>query len=250
MQNEHTGDQIDVLICDRDNHVIRMISILNIRTKPTVTNMQLLAGKVRVAGFSNGTFENARFNEPFGVAVMKNSQIVFVSDHMNDCIRILNLKEKKVFTISSLHSNQAGANFVFKGPIGIAIHKHQERMYVSEFRNHTISELDISALHSDPLSTALDIKRTYGVQSKGGFNDGVGDNASFCSPQGMTFSTTNADILFVCETGNRTIRNKLIFSPSAHHMSNKKEKKIHSCTHKAKPFDLKIKCILKIKYGN
>ena len=75
-------------VADTLNHCIRQID--------RDGNVTTYAGD-RKAGYADGSAPLARFNEPCGLVVNSDGDI-FVADRMNNCIRMIEMKSKKVST--------------------------------------------------------------------------------------------------------------------------------------------------------
>ena len=119
--------------------------------------------------------------------------------------------------------NRCGTNAQFNYPFAITIHKKQNYLYISE-DNHTIRTVDISLLENliqkmslsdnnsknwqmyDILNNAFEVSTLCGEPKFPGFEDGVGKGARFAYPSGMCFSPNNENLLFVCDSGNHSIR--------------------------------------------
>ena len=53
---------------------------------------------------------------------------------------------------------------------------------------------------------SIEVKTEFGKIQNAGLVDSIGTNARFCSPIGLAFMPKDADILFVCDSGNNCIR--------------------------------------------
>jgi sugar lactone lactonase YvrE len=139
------------------------------KVTPTGTSwvVTTMAGLPGVFGTNDGTGSAARFYDPSGVAVDTNGNI-FVADRGNNLIR-------KITAV--------GTNWVVTTPVGLA------GIYVT---NHTKGAGYVAP------------SRTYVVLDNAGANDGVGTNAQFNAPSGITVD--HAGSVYVADEGNGTIR--------------------------------------------
>ena len=179
------GNNLDtnLLVCDSNNHIIRHLCIqgdTDSSSKIAPFTKKIFGG-IRKRGFVDGSNSQARFANPSGIAIMKTKPISFVCDHDNNSIRMINLETNMVFTVAT------------KGilePIGIAIHRDQKQLFISEFRASFIRKFDISKIpdKSCELSSKVVIFQVgFGIFS-------------------IAFSRINENILFVSAYSHESIR--------------------------------------------
>ena len=111
----------NVYVTDFDNATIRKITATG-----SVTTLAGFAGQV---GFIDGPGGEARFNEPYGVAV-NGAGDVFVADTYNRAVRKI--------SASGLVSTVSGTNSRFYYPQGIAVDR-AGNLYVADGDNHGVS---------------------------------------------------------------------------------------------------------------
>lgn len=198
------------LVCDSNNHVIRLVS--GDFSSATVTSTTIF-GAARV----QGSWEEANLNTPMGIAVLADNETVFICDNGNNVVKMFNVRKNgKLVTVvgngsegfqdGPSHSSQ------FNSPVAVAVHKSQQKLFISDRNNHTIREIDISSLQSETTSSSpnavppFHVTTLCGKPRMRGCQDGIGENASFHSPTGIACSLMNENILFVCDYGNHIIR--------------------------------------------
>lgn len=91
-----------VAVSDSDNHVIWRVNPIN-------GLVDTLAGKINNAGFADGPADSAQFNQPAGIAIAPNGNLV-VADQQNHRIRII-LPDGFVATLCGIDSSFWGGNY-------------------------------------------------------------------------------------------------------------------------------------------
>src|SRR6266446_2589763 len=137
--NYPTGVAVDgagnVFVADQGNHTIRQITPAGVVTT--------LAGSAGQSGSADGHGSNARFNQPFGVAVDSGGN-VYVADLQNQTIR----KITSSGTVTTLAGSAGQTGSVdgtgsaarFNGPAGVAV-DGATNVYVADFYNFTIRKI-------------------------------------------------------------------------------------------------------------
>ena len=176
-----------IYICDRFNHTIRKINING--------DVTTLAGHPGISGDTNGQGNDARFYEPWGICVDQNEN-VFITDTRNN-------KIKKI-TSDGWVSTYAGTgnfgttdgvsdNCTFGQPVGIETDGNGN-LFVSDHGTHIIRKIS-----SDGLVTTL-----AGAAYEAGDADGVGPDARFNKPYGLTIDQDGN--IIIADEWNHKIR--------------------------------------------
>jgi DNA-binding beta-propeller fold protein YncE len=157
-------------------------------------NVETLAGSSE--GNADGPAPLAQFNTPSGIAFDKADNLI-IADTSNHRLRKLTVESNTVTTIAG--SGRAGfkdgaANDAeFDGPIGVAVDKQKNVIFVADSYNDRIRKIA-----PDGSVTTLAGTGTPG------FKDGDGVSAMFDTPCGVAVDKDGN--LFVADTGNNAIR--------------------------------------------
>jgi sugar lactone lactonase YvrE len=155
------------------------------------TAVTTLAGSSQ--GLANDPGTAARFYNPSATAV-DSSGIVYVADTENNCIRRIT-SAGLVTTFAGDGTPGAkdgsGSNAQFNSPSAITI-TSAGVLYVSDAGNHRIRRI-----------TSTGVVSTF-AGSTSGFQDGIGTNAQFDSPQGIVVDSLGN--VFVADANNHRIR--------------------------------------------
>ena len=193
-----TGMTVDVAgnfyVTDTANHCIRKISPAGVTT--------VFAGKEGSSGSADGTGTAALFNSPTGI-VTDAQAFLYVCDTGNATIRKID-STGVVTTLAGTAGTRGtadgtGAAAQFNSPIGIAYNPTNTSLYVTDSVSCTIRRI----------TTAGVVTTLAGTAKKVGDADGVGANALFNNPEGMTID--NNGVLYVADTYNHTIRSVTTF---------------------------------------
>ena len=191
-------------------------------------------------GYSDGTGENAIFNNINGIVIDSTETNLYVTDTNNNRIRKIEISTGTVTTLAGSNTNGdtdgTGSNATFNAPYGITIDSTNTYLYVTT-ASTTIRKIEISSgvvttlsavigatskgITIDSTDTNLYITDTSNNKiskiiissgtvttiagSTSGNIDGTGTAALFSLPQGITIDPTNTN-LFVGDTGNYKIR--------------------------------------------
>lgn len=177
-----------VYVADTANNTIRQIT-----TNGVVTTLAGLAGQ---AGSVDGSGDEARFRNPWSVAVDGQGN-VFVADMSNNTIR----KITPAGVVSTLagraglsgHADGPGSQARFNCPYGVAVDP-EGNVYVSDSGNHAIRLISPEGV----------VSTLAGLPGYPGSADGTGDAARFWNPQGLAVDSEGT--VYVADTGNQTIR--------------------------------------------
>lgn len=154
-----------------------------------------VAGAI-AAGSADGKGDEAKFNEPLGIAYDPVDKALYICDSNNFEIRRMT-PDGYVTTIAGsplegrLDGN--GAEARFSHPLGITFDSHDGALYVTDNSNNSIRRV----------TTAGTTTTLAGARS--GFEDGAGSNARFKDPTGIAFDAADGD-LYVSDRGNFRIR--------------------------------------------
>jgi sugar lactone lactonase YvrE len=186
-----TTDGIDLFLANMDaNSVTRFV----ISTGTSTT----IAGTIS-AGSSDGTGTFASFSGPR--AITTDGQNLYVADTGNNTIRQIVISTGTVTTLAGTagvtgSSDGIGAAALFFQPAGITT--DGINLYVVDTGNNSIRKI----------VTATGVVTTIaGEAGTMGSADGIGAEARFNYPHGITMDDTN---LYVADTGNNTIRKIVI----------------------------------------
>ena len=174
-----------LLVADRANHRIRVVT-----TGGVVTT---LAGSS--AGYADGQGSTASFNAPTGIA-LDDFGLLYVTDTSNQRIRVVS-PVGSVITLAGSGAagllDAIGTAAQFSSPTGIAVDTATSTVYVSDSGSSRIRVIS-------PTDTAVSTLAGSGAAA---FLDGLGTNAAFNSPNGLSLLNGN---LLVADTANARVR--------------------------------------------
>ncbi len=177
----------NVYTADRWSHLIRKITPDGM--------VSIFGGIPNVSGDTDGDITIGTFNEPWGLCVDNNGDIL-VADTRNNKIRKIT-QSGMVSTIAGSGnfgaSNGIGTASTFGNPTGIEVDA-QNNIYVADHLTHVIRKID-------PVGVVTTIAGTPFQQ---GANDGPGGIASFYRPYGLTVDPVGN--IFVADEWNHKIR--------------------------------------------
>jgi len=193
---EYAGNAI--YFADTGGHVIRR---LDLSTNAVTT----LAGSPGDAGFADGVGPNARFNQPFGIAVDETH--MYIADTTNNAIRKMSLVTLEVTTLAgnaqapappacpSIAVDGSSAVATFSGPIGIEL--VGAFLYVSDSTSGLVRRVDKVTGRTSTVAGFCTVGPPWSSV------DGFGANARFNRPTGIVSDGIN---LFVAEVSGDRIR--------------------------------------------
>jgi serine/threonine protein kinase/sugar lactone lactonase YvrE len=183
----------NVFVADMSNDTIRKITPAGVVTT--------LAGQAGMTGSVDGFGGDARFNDPFAVAV-DNAGNVYVSDSANNAIRKIT-PGGAVVTLAGLpgyagSADGNGNDARFWNPQGLAV-DGAGNIYVADTGNNLIRKIT-------PTGVVTTLSKLAGADSN---TDKAGGSTKFNSPGGVALD--NAGNIYVADTDNHCIR-KIAFS--------------------------------------
>lgn len=190
--NQPGGIAVDgagnLYVADTQNHTIRKVSSSGV--------VSTLAGSAGQSGQNDGTADNARFNQPWGL-VLDPAGNLYVADTGNDTVRkvspsgVVTTLAGSAGIVGSQDGN--GSNAQFNLPQGIAIDS-AANLYIADTGNNTIRKL----------TTAGVVTTLAGSAGSGGSSNGSGQRASFMQPNGMVVDSSGN--IRIADSGNQLIR--------------------------------------------
>lgn len=178
----------NVLVADTGNNTVRKITATG--------DVTTFAGSAGNYGSTDNLGTNALFYRPTGIAI-DNFNNIFVADTGNNTIRKIT-PSGNVNTMAGsagVYGNldNSGANALFSGPQGLTVDS-SGNLYVVDTGNGTIRKITSSGV----VTTFAGSAGNYGA------TNGIGANALFYAPQGITIDLFGC--VYVADTGNHTIR--------------------------------------------
>lgn len=152
-------------------------------------------------GYSDGVGVTAKFDGPFFGVLDSSSNLLFVSDTLNDAIRKIDLSTNQVTTLCKTppvcsFKVGLGNKSHFHRPSGLALHKNEKILYVSNLGNDVIQSIN---LIDEKVTTIVGNPRGFGRK------DGIGEEASFDHPCGLALDSIS-NFLYVADKINHAIR--------------------------------------------
>jgi len=173
-----------LLVADYLNHAIRRIDL---KTSDVTT----VAGNGE-PGFEDGDGENARFYQPYNIAIGSNGDY-FIPDQKNHAVRKLN-SSWQVSTLAGSgkegYKDGQADMAEFNNPTGVAVDP-EGQVYVADRNNHRIR-----VISGDSVSTLA------GNGEDGG-QDAAGTGAQFSKPLDIVLLQNSDDLLISEDTGHR-----------------------------------------------
>ena len=177
-----------VYVADTANNAIRKITADGV--------VSTLAGLAGHPGTNDGSGFEARFRNPWGVAVDNTDGDVFVADMSNNTIRritpagLVNTFAGQPGMVGD--TDGFGNDARFDNPFAVAVDNAGD-VYVSDSANNAIRKI-----------THRVVTTLAGLPGNAGNTDGQGANARFWNPQGLAVDP--AGDVYVADTGNNLIR--------------------------------------------
>jgi photosystem II stability/assembly factor-like uncharacterized protein len=157
------------------------------------------------AGFQDGIGQATSFNQPSGILVLSNGNIL-IADSSNNTIRQLSPIIGNTYRVSTVAGNPLltpslqngyGSNARFNYPCGLT-RDNLGNIYVADAGNNVIRKMVFG------FDGSLNVSVIAGsTNSVSGYLDGIGTNTLFNFPTGLIFSNGS---IFIADTGNSVIR--------------------------------------------
>ncbi|KAL9976693.1 hypothetical protein ACROYT_G014020 [Oculina patagonica] len=177
-----------LFVSDTDNHAIRIISLSDGKVTTFVGGSQ---------GLADGIGKEAKFYHPTGISLDVNSGILYVADHYNHVIRTVDINTGKVKTLAGGgregFKDGVGKEARFNYPEGVYFDTDHNILYVVEFGSNAVR-----------IVTPRGEVRTLAGSTEG-YRDGVGKQAKFFHPTGLTFDHKRK-IIYVTDQYNHMVR--------------------------------------------
>jgi sugar lactone lactonase YvrE len=168
---------------------------VGICARPSLTRLDLVAGRPGGPGWVDGSLAVAHFAEPWALAGDGKGRLYVADRHI---IRTIDLADRTVATLAGDHRvagarDGIGTGATFNTPGGIAL--AQTTLYVADTENHAIRTVDVESASVAVLAGALGVP---------GAVDAAGQEARFREPEGLALDAHGR--LYVGDTDNNTIR--------------------------------------------
>lgn len=178
-----------IAMSDPSNHVITLIDPSAVT--PTETP---LAGSEGAPGFVDSVGGEARFNSPYGLALLSDGSLL-VADRGNHCLRQVTL-EGVVTTFAGICETSGNDNgtldiATFNAPQDVAI--AGDNIYVADIGNHLIRRINGGSVF------------TQAGNGMAGFVDDTGTNASFFGMEGIAISADGSVLVIADGTGGEDV---------------------------------------------
>lgn len=169
-----------IYIADTGNGAIRKLDL-------ATSTVSTVAG-TNASGYVDGPIASARFNNPFGILASADGTKLYIADTGNNAIRLIDLTAGTVSTLAGSgglgSADGIGPAARFAEPNGLAFDATGNNIYISDFENHAIRELNL---------TTLAVTTVVGAAHICGAADGPAGSATLCTP---AFITTDGHSLF------------------------------------------------------
>ncbi|KAL0481977.1 hypothetical protein AKO1_013166 [Acrasis kona] len=184
-------------VAEQYNHVIRMIYLIN----NTIATFAGNSGGSSGYSGDGGLAINAKLNQPFGVAIDPVTNVLYVADKGNNCIRQINRYTNIITTFAgnatrgSGYSNGIANNSLLNGPVAIVADSN--RVFISDQGNNCVRMVD----KSNNMMTKI---AGNGYSNRGGDNI-LATNSAINEPSGLCIDV-NKNVLYIADQYNYAIR--------------------------------------------
>jgi hypothetical protein len=205
---KHPASYIDSMgnllyISDYGNHVIYKVN--------SDGTTSLIAGTIGVAGYKDGSGENAKFNHP--AMLIKEGNNLYIGDFYNHRIRKMNLTTNEVTTIAGTgvagfkDGSASSAQFNYPGGLTLVEESGTKFLYIADYYNHRIRKLKLDANGNGvEITTVAGSDATPSGYSGGGYSGDGGDatDAQLNVPTIAVFDS--AGNMYITDHRNHVIR--------------------------------------------
>ena len=186
---------ITAQVTDRDGNISSYQLYFNASEQP-LTRWKNFVGSSERAGSADGTGNPATFNGPLGMAQDSNGNL-YVADARNHTIRKVE-PSGRTTTVAGMAGQKGASDGIssvarFNEPSGVAV-DYAGNIYVADAWNHTVRRISSQGV----------VSTLAGLAGQRGSADGLGTNARFREPMGVT--TDSSGNIYVADTDNNTIR--------------------------------------------
>ncbi|MEJ1931763.1 thioredoxin-like domain-containing protein, partial [Nostoc sp. NIES-2111] len=158
------------------------------------------------SGLNDGTFEEAQFSTPQGMAFDEEKQILYVADTENHALRRVDIKQQTVETIAGTGEQSRnirphggdGLDTALNSPWDLV--KVKNTLYIAMAGPHQIWQMDLASC----------IIKTYAGSGAEGCFDGSLTESAFAQPSGIA---TNGNELYVADSEISSIRGVGLVEP-------------------------------------
>ena len=160
-----------------------------------------LAGRPGIEGSSDGVGQDASFENPRGIAVDEQRDLLYVNDGFNCTVRSIALDDLRVRTLAGNagecgHEDGTYTEARFGLVIGTTMSPDGQYLYLADRSSQTIRRIDLEAQR---------VETVAGTPGERGHADGLGPEARFSGPGGIAFGPSGR-YLYVNDTFNSVIR--------------------------------------------
>lgn len=128
----------------------------------------MIAGQMEDCRSIDGSQSSGRTAFPQGLALDEDAGVLYIAE--TTALRALSLTDGSISTVGAITIGALG---------GLLKHPTEARLFASRRNSHTIVSIDLSQVRPT-------ISIIAGTASAAGSADGMGTNASFRSPRGLT----------------------------------------------------------------
>jgi DNA-binding beta-propeller fold protein YncE len=185
-----------VYVADSFNNRIRQVDV---ETGNVTKLAGSLAGSDAAAGFSDGTGTHAKFNKPEGVAVSPDGGTLYVSEWINNCIRVVDVATGSVTTLAGSAGDAGSIDGIgtaarFNGLQDVTVSPNGFFLYVSDYLNNRIRKVVVATGEDYEYGNVTTLAGSGVADSI----DGTSTAASFNRPGGVDTSP-DGTVLYVAE---------------------------------------------------